>query len=149
MEIQRIKYFTLIFIALLTSCCENSDMSSDRREYDHNLYYDTINEDSAILSSNLSFKTLLIDLGIKYPEVVYNQSVIESGHFKSNVFKRTKNCFGFHNGKNYLEFNSIKECCQFYKSWQDKYYKSGDYLVFLSDYGYAKDTNYVNLLKRM
>jgi len=142
-------------LVLLSQCGCNFNSRMDDRNYNFN--DSLLNEDSTILGNKdtcfictkESFKTLLIEKGILYPDWVLKQALIESGHFTSNVFKKTNNCFGFHNGKSYLEFNSIESCVEYYASWQKKYYKSGDYLVFLSDYGYAKDTNYINLLKMM
>ena len=39
-------------------------------------------------------KAYILELNIKFPHIVYAQAVIESGHFKSNIFKTNSNLFG-------------------------------------------------------
>lgn len=91
----------------------------------------------------------LVKIGIKFPEIVLRQSILETGHYKSNVCLQYKNLFGFYNGKRYLRFNTYKDCIKFCKKWQDKKYKSGDYYKFLKELPYAQDTTYVNQLKKI
>jgi hypothetical protein len=59
------------------------------------------------------------------------------------------NIFGFRVKSGYLNFDHWTGCVDYYKTWQDKYYKGGDYYEFLRDIGYAEDTNYINKLKSL
>ena len=45
-----------------------------------------------------------------------------------------------------MEFDSWRECCDYYKWWQDQLYKGGDYYEFLADVGYAEDPEYITKL---
>ncbi|MFP5042350.1 glucosaminidase domain-containing protein [Parasediminibacterium sp. JCM 36343] len=93
---------------------------------------------SLVLSSPLYAQTenevycYIKKAGIKHPEVVLKQAIYESGHFKSNIFKKRNNLFGFRHNK-YIVFDSWQSCIDYYKRWQDKYYKddSIEYYKFL------------------
>lgn len=89
----------------------------------------------------------LSEIGVKKPKIVYAQARLETGNFKSKLFINNNNLFGFRNKKGYLYFSNWQECIQFYKSWQDKHYKGGDYFQFLINIKYAEDSSYINKLK--
>src|SRR4051812_29456962 len=79
----------------------------------------------------------LVKIGVKYPEIVTAQAILETGNFTSDYYKQRSNLFGFRNGKGYFYFQSWKHACQNYKQWQDKYYKYGkSYYQFLIDIKY-------------
>jgi uncharacterized FlgJ-related protein len=105
--------------------------------------------DTTFVLSKEAVFDLCVECDVEYPEIVTAQAVLETGHFTSRVCRENKNIFGFFNGKRYLEFNSYKECVEFYKSWQQKKYKGGDYYKFLEELPYAEDTLYVHHLKQM
>jgi len=96
--------------------------------------------------------------GIKNPDIVYKQAVLETGHFTSYSFTHRKNLFGATNGKGqYLTFTSWKESIRWYKRWQYAHYCDGDYYSFLkciyrdsdSCKRYAEDTLYISKLKNI
>jgi len=87
--------------------------------------------------SSLLLKDEIKRLDIKFPDIVYGQARLESGNFKSNVFKKYNNLFGFRKSE-YLYFRHWKECVAYYANWQKKYYKQGDYFEFLTKIGYAE-----------
>lgn len=99
--------------------------------------------------SQKSIYNMILIAEIDHPKIVLKQSICETGHFKSNVLKKNNNLFGFHNGKEYLKFDSLFDCCIYYKNWQDRHYGGGDYYLFLDKFKYAADTNYVNTLKKI
>lgn len=105
--------------------------------------------DTTFVLSKESIFNLCVECDVEYPEIVAAQAVLETGHFTSRVCRENKNIFGFFNGKRYLEFNSYKECIEFYKSWQQKKYKGGDYYQFLEELPYASDTNYISKVKQI
>ena len=91
-----------------------------------------------LLSSRLFAQTeneifcYMVKIGIKHPDVVLRQAIFETGHFKSQVYQRRNNLFGFRKRK-YIAYDSWKNCIDYYKVWQDKHYNNDtlDYYVFL------------------
>lgn len=90
----------------------------------------------------------LIYYKIKYPDIVLQQAIWETGWFKSKACRVNNNLFGFtYDGKNYLKFNTWQESVRYYKQWQDKKYKGGDYYQFLIDLPYSGDSLYKSHLE--
>lgn len=88
--------------------------------------------------------------GVQYPEIVLAQSILECGwDYESFRAQEMNNIFGFETGKKVLEFHHWIGCIVYYKKWQDNYYHGGDYYIFLQDYVYAEDSNYVKKLKQI
>jgi uncharacterized FlgJ-related protein len=91
-------------------------------------------------------------MGIKHPEVVLRQAIYESGHFKSKIFKAKHNLFGFRHNS-YIKFDSWKTCIEYYKRWQEKYYKDDtvDYYRFLQKRNFSgkRKMRYDTQLKRI
>lgn len=89
--------------------------------------------------------------GVKHPEIVYAQAILETGHFRSKVYRECNNLFGLYNSrtKSYYKFNHWSESVVAYLDFiQDRYKPPDDYYKFLSDIGYAEDPEYINKLKR-
>jgi len=107
----------------------------------------------------LNTKNLLEELkkhNVKHPEIVLRQSIMESGWFKcTSCSMRYNNPFGFRypswvdkdNPLGYLKFDTWQDAVKYYKKWQKKRYKGGDYYEFLKNIGYAQDPNYIKKLK--
>lgn len=96
-----------------------------------------------------NLKKELASLDIEHSDIVYNQAVLETGHFKSSMFIKKNNLFGFRNLLGYMSFDTWQDCCKYYAKWQKKHYKGGDYYVFLKKIGYAEDSTYIKKLKTM
>lgn len=75
----------------------------------------------------------ILEADIKFPLIVLKQAIHESGNFNSPAAKHRNNIFGWRNGR--MRFRSFSDCIIFYKTWQDKYYKGGDYYKFLKKVG--------------
>ena len=72
----------------------------------------------------------ILDSGIKFPEVVFAQAILETGHFKSELFKNANNLFGMKVPKkretlaigkkkgNYAVFESWVSSVNDYRLWQ-------------------------------
>jgi hypothetical protein len=98
-------------------------------------------------------------LDIQFPEIVTAQACFETGWFKSYSARERNNLFGFRhrtyvteeNPNGYLSFDSWEECVIYYKGWQDRKYKGGDYYDFLHNVGYyeADEIHYTSSLKRI
>lgn len=90
--------------------------------------------------------------GVKHPEIVYAQAILETGHFRSIVCKEYNNLFGLYNSrtKSYYRFDHWSESVVAYLDFiQYRYKPPNDYYRFLSDIGYAEDPEYINKLKRI
>ena len=87
--------------------------------------------------------------GIKYPKIVTAQAILESGNFKSKVFKEYKNPFGLYNSreKDYFRFNHWTDAIFAYQKYIEYKYKGGDYYLFLDSIGYAEDPDYIRKVK--
>jgi len=105
------------------------------------IYLDGFSEENLIRKINRE--------GILYTNIVMAQAKLETGNFKSQVFKENNNLFGFVGKKGYIKYNNWQESVEDYAEWQRKYYKSGDYYNFLERIGYAEDSTYTEKLRRM
>jgi len=104
---------------------------------------------------------MLTDLNIKFPHIVLAQSKLETGQFKSNIFKENHNLFGMKEAK--IRVNLAKGTQYghaFYNNWIESVY---DYAFYQSTYlsrikteeqyfeyldqSYAEAENYVESLK--
>lgn len=95
-------------------------------------------------------KEALSYYGIKHPQIVYAQAVLETGHFKSDLCLNNNNLFGLYNSKRhkYHTFDHWKDCVIAYKDFIQRRYKPpNDYYKFLLDIRYAKDPNCISKLK--
>lgn len=88
--------------------------------------------------------------GVMYPDIVRAQAILETGHYRSKVFKEYNNLFGLYDSKNgdYFRFNHWSESVAAYISMiQYRYKPPNDYYHFLQDIGYAEDSLYVSKVK--
>lgn len=91
----------------------------------------------------------IVQEGIKHPKIVYAQYVQETGRCKSKACREKNNLFGFMYKGEIMTFKSKRDCIRYYKKWQSKRYKGGNYYQFLVDINYAGDSLYVERLKRI
>ena len=90
--------------------------------------------------------------GVKHPEIVYAQAVLETGHFKSDLCLNGNNLFGLYNSrkKEYYRFDHWTESVEAYIDFiQYRHKPPNDYYKFLDNIGYAEDPHYINKLKRI
>lgn len=127
-----------------------------KREYERPDKVDVLRlEQPYFLSEELNDSILLIACEyyrIKYPKIVVSQAILESGWFKSKVFKEYNNPFGLYNSKkaDYYKFNHWSEAILAYKSMIEYKHKDGeDYYDFLQRIGYAQDSLYIPKIKRI
>lgn len=105
-------------------------------------------------------KEYLEELNVKYPDIVYAQAVIESGNFKSKIFKENNNLFGMkvatirmtknkgeQNGHAYFDTwrDSVDDYC-FYSATYLSGLSKSEYIAYLSNY--AEDSSYINKIKK-
>lgn len=104
----------------------------------------------------------ILELNIKHPDIVFRQARIESGNFKSKVFKDNNNMFGFKKAykrpntqigtnRGYATYNSWQECVVDYALYQTYSAKGLDedaYKEFLGR-NYAEDPEYINKISKV
>ncbi len=106
---------------------------------------DTVRIDT-FSEANLNSMMYLLDM--EHPKIVIAQAKLETGNFKSKMFKEKHNLFGFRNTGGYITYKHWKESLIRYKLWQDRNYKGGNYYVFLENIKYAEDSLYTYKLKQ-
>lgn len=90
----------------------------------------------------------LISQGVPYPNIVLAQARLETGNFKSKLYKTHHNLFGIKYGKKYASYPNWRASIADYKKRISSRYKGGDYYAFLKKIGYARDKSYTNKLKQ-
>ena len=112
-----------------------------------------IKEQPKFLLSDNPEKDLMAVLeyyNVKYKHIVHAQAILETGYFKSRVYKEYNNLFGLYDSynKDYYKFNHWSESVVAYLNYiQYKYKPPCNYYVFLVNIGYAEDPDYVTKLK--
>ena len=112
-------------------------------------------------------KEKLIDLlqriNIKYPHIVMSQIILETGHYKSQIFIKNNNLFGMKRSFNRISTSdSTQYGYAYYNDWHDSVY---DYAFYQASYlnkikteqeyfyylscNYAESKEYVKLLKQI
>lgn len=86
---------------------------------------------------------------IPHADIVFNQAMLETGHFKSQLCRKYHNLFGIRHGKPYAHYNNWLESVADYKKRISSRYKGGAYYAFLERIHYAVPKVYVKHLKRM
>ena len=127
--------------------------------------------DTADFTKELFLQALY--LYVENPEIVYNQAKIETGWFKSPIFRELNNAFGMHypysrettaigwrwgdyyNGSHqkmseYTHWSeSVKDISLWQQYWRSQGHDLGDYYGFLRDLPYATAPNYIRVLRSM
>jgi hypothetical protein len=103
-----------------------------------------------------NFISVCESLSIQHPNVVYAQSVLESGNFTSNQFKTKNNFLGLYDSKNkrYMSFSHWTECLLAYRDKVQYRYRGSshdteEYLCWLENIGYAEDPDYVRKVRKL
>jgi hypothetical protein len=113
--------------------------------------------------SKEKLKGYILQLNIKYPQIVLAQAELESGHFKSSIFKENNNFFGMKpaklrpttnkgENKGHAVFDTWRDCVNDYALFQAAYLneiKSQDEYFQYLEQNYAEDPKYVDKLKKI
>jgi len=108
--------------------------------------------------SKEKLKEYLLELNVKYPNIVMAQAEIETGDFTSHIFKENNNLFGMKVARQRPSTNKGEENGHaYYSSWKEsvvdyafysatflnKIHTEDEYLNYLRQH-YAEDTTYVS-----
>lgn len=94
---------------------------------------------------------VLQQYGVKFPQIVAAQALLETGYFTSRVCLENNNLFGLRCPSNgsYYTFNSWEESIKAYKDYVQYKYKGGNYYNFPDGIEYAEDGEYINKVKQI
>ena len=86
--------------------------------------------------------------GIREPQTVMRQALLETGNFRSGFLMQSNNLFGFR-AQRYLQFGSWQDSVRYYRDWQARHHKPSDktYYAFLSRIRYGAPTYSQHLRK--
>lgn len=113
--------------------------------------------------SEKKFVNLLEDMNFRFPYIVYAQSVLETGNFKSTLLRENNNLFGMRNPVQRINLsNGAQNGYAYYNTWIDSVYDYAfysstylsklkteqEYLNYLQQY-YAEDSTYISKLKKI
>lgn len=109
------------------------------------------------------FLNYLKELNIKYYKIAYAQACLETGYFKSKIFKYSNNLFGMRQAKSrpttnsgqylkHAKYNhwreSVLDYALYYSKYLSRFNTENQLLNYLKD-NYAQDQNYINKLKTL
>ena len=86
---------------------------------------------------------------IPHPAVVLAQARLETGNFKSDYYRRTRNLFGIKKKGKYAIYDDWRDGVREYKRLVSSRYDGGSYYSFLRRINYASDPNYIEKLKKI
>ena len=106
---------------------------------------------------------LFKECNVKYPHIVLAQAKLESGNFKSKIFKQNNNMFGMRKARQRItSAQSEKDTYAYYRDWIDCVHDYGMYQSAMMcnvaneveyftklDERYAEDTTYISKLKHI
>ncbi len=144
---------------------------TDKTEYTRKEVIETITPEERLIVINqneFAFSEdtlvyLLTELNVKFPHIVLAQSIIETGHWSSRIFKENNNLFGMkeayvrvHTAKgtqhNHAYYENWRESVYDYAFYQCRYLggikTEQEYLQYLSR-SYAEAPNYIKSIKRV
>jgi uncharacterized FlgJ-related protein len=113
--------------------------------------------------SQEKLKEYILQLNIKFPQIVLAQAELESGNFTSPIFKENHNFFGMKcarlrpttnkgENKGHAYFDTWRDCVVDYAFYSAAYLNDikseAEYLDYLRQ-NYAEDPNYVDKLKQI
>jgi len=150
---------TTILLVISLGALKAPEVILDMRNYDNWIKeYEFYNSEFSI---ELFYKALKHQ-GIKNPEIVLRQAILETGWFKSKLFIKHNNPFGMKYAKvrkncckagtkEYSGYSHWYDAVKDYKHWQERYKinytDSNKYYTFLDKLPYASSKTYIKTLK--
>ena len=158
-NLKKYLFFPILFFVFLSFIFWSPEPQNQCIEYERDIMYynekDQFHHDSLL--------NLINSLNFNFPDIVYAQSILETGRFSSKIFLENNNLFGMKQARvrsttalktqyGHAYYNNWKSSVYDYALWYNKYMSriknKEEYFMFLSQY-YAEDPNYVNKLKQI
>jgi uncharacterized FlgJ-related protein len=151
-----------IFIAVAVICYKIGQSTAETKHVELEAALHVVKEQEEPFSKEALIE-MIKELGIKHPEIVLAQSILETGHWTSNIFKENYNLFGMKQARsrirtakgtqlNHAYYNSWQESVYDYAFYQCRYLSKissdEDYFAAL-DASYAEANNYSMHLKKI
>ena len=109
------------------------------------------------------FEDMVYSMNFPYPDIVIAQAKLETGHFKSEVFKMNNNLFGMRHplrrvtlsrgsNLNHAVYNSWQHSLMDYAMWYNKYcskFQTKDEVYNYLQRVYSTNKNYIKILKQV
>ena len=159
-----ISIFLTILITIIIMVSQFKKQSNDIRYVSEETKAIIINEfDKQNEFSSEKLKEYVLELNIKFPHIVLAQSQIETGYYKSKIFKENNNLFGMKQARqrpttnrgtenNHAYYDTWKQSVVDYALYQAKYLSrlrtEEEYLSYLGQ-SYAEDPNYVSKIRKI
>jgi len=169
------KYTIILLLLFLNLNAIPKNVCEYKRDIRIDYFIEQLNKESRIKEievSNFSYTLLLEYLNLKYPnynKVVLKQFKLETGHFKSKIFKENNNIAGMKLPRkrktlaigsryNHAYYNHWTESVRDYYYWLLYYTNKGiyvpndshsSYYCFLKRVGYSTSDTYINTLKQI
>ena len=154
-------YIVLIpmFPILIFIFREKHECEKERIEANKNVYY----QDPSECFSPDNLMDYIKKCGIKFPEIVYRQALLESGRFTSDIYTEGNNLFGMKLAKQrpttaigeymgHAKYDSWKSSVQDYALFQSAFMrdcKTEDQYYSKLGRSYAENDKYISLLKNI
>jgi uncharacterized FlgJ-related protein len=159
------KVILIIFLVLLTSSASTLLFTINKV---NDIQFITEETKQIIIKQENEFspeklKAYILELNIRFPHIVYAQALLESGEFKSHIFKENHNFFGMKQAKQrpttnkgtengHAYFANWRDCVVDYAFYQAAYLNDlrteKEYFDYLGQ-NYAEDPMYVSKLKKI
>lgn len=150
-----------LFVSIITSPLFFVSSQSPKIGITADSSYIRNNEEIDTLFSKENLVKKIKSLDIKYPHIVYAQAYIESGNFKSKLFRTNNNLFGMKEAKSRINLAlGSRRGYAYYRNWEDSVLDYAFYMTYKSKYlnsedsyysmlskSYAENPNYVSVLK--
>lgn len=119
--------------------------------------------DNPLAFSEINLVNKMMEINLKFPHIVLAQSQLETGNYKSKIFKNNNNLFGMKEARSRVKLSvGTKNGHAHYSTWIESLYdyafyqcrylgkinNETDYFNYLSR-TYAEDPDYISKLKKM
>lgn len=149
------RIFNILILLIVGMLCIIQALSYLKKEEPPKININIANEEQPDFFSKSPQEGLMEALeyyGVKHPQIVYAQAVLETGYFKSDLCLNGNNLFGLYDSKNHRYYTFERWCdsiVAYLNYVQYRYKPPNDYYEFLLEIGYAGDAQYIQKLKRI
>lgn len=149
------RIFNILISLIVGMLCIIQTLSYLKKEEPPKININIANEEQPDFFSKSPQEGLMEALeyyGVKHPQIVYAQAILETGYFKSDLCLNGNNLFGLYDSKNHRYYIFDHWCdsiVAYLNCVQYKYKPPNDYYGFLLEIGYAEDAQYIQKLKRI